>query len=68
MAQIRKNPPEETDRAVLFESTATTGFVLIRALQKDDSWREAVSRFLRSAKCEQARFTEVADAEAAAEN
>lgn len=58
MAQIRKNPPSETDRAVLFESTATTGFVLIRALQKDESWRESVQSFLRSAQCEQAVFEE----------
>lgn len=65
MAQIRKNPPTETDRAVLFESTATRGFVLIRALQNNDTWRESVESFLKSAQCEKAEFEEVGQEDSA---
>ena len=52
MAQIRKNPPEEVEQAVLVESTARQGFILIRALQEDASWAEDVRKFLQDASCE----------------
>ncbi|MEP1206712.1 MAG: DUF1254 domain-containing protein [Rhizobiaceae bacterium] len=52
MAQIRKNPPAESDRAVLVETSVSQGFVLIRALREDRSWANTVRQFLNSAKCE----------------
>ncbi len=52
MAQIRKAPPPGSDKAVLVESSVPRGFVLIRALQENDSWAPDVRRFLDNAKCE----------------
>jgi len=52
MAQIRKNPPPDTDKAVMVETDTSQGFVLIRALQEDRSWFPTVRRFLTTAKCE----------------
>ncbi len=52
MAQIRKSPPQEVKQAVLVESTARQGFILIRALQEDESWANETERFLRDSRCE----------------
>ena len=52
MAQIRKNPTDEIEEAVLVESTARQGFILIRALQEDNSWAEDIQKFLKNARCE----------------
>ena len=51
MAQLRKNPPEEAERAVLIESELKEGFVLIRAFQDTESRASTVTRFLKTAKC-----------------
>ena len=51
MAQIRKNPPSNSDKPVLIETNVSQGFVLIRALQEDASWTPAVRQFLIEAKC-----------------
>ena len=61
MAQLRKNPPEETERAVLVESTVKQGFVLIRALQEDESWSPIVQKFLQDAECERFVIEEQGD-------
>lgn len=53
MAQIRRNPPPESDKAVLVETNTSQGFVLIRALQENQSWAPDVREFLTNAKCEQ---------------
>ncbi len=52
MAQIRKNPPEQVDKSVLVQSVSNQGFILIRALEADSSWKSAVSKFLNDASCE----------------
>lgn len=52
MAQLRKNPPVESEQAVLVESDTKQGFVLIRAYQQDESWKPTVTKFLSDAKCE----------------
>lgn len=52
MAQIRKNPPPDTNKAVVIETSISQGFVLIRALQEDRSWASTVRHFLTSAKCD----------------
>ncbi len=52
MAQLRKNPPEEAEKAVVVEAELKQGFILIRALQEDPSWESTVSKFLSDAKCE----------------
>lgn len=51
MAQLRKNPPEETERAVVIESNLKEGFVLVRAFQDSESRRPAVMKFLNEARC-----------------
>lgn len=51
MAQLRKNPPEEAERAVLIESDLKEGFILIRALKDNAARGPAVRRFLSDAKC-----------------
>ena len=53
MAQIRRSPPPDSDKAVLVETNVSQGFVLIRALQENPSWAPAVRDFLTNAKCEQ---------------
>ena len=57
MAQIRKNPPPDSDKAVLVETSTSEGFVLIRALQENSSWAPSVREFLTNAKCE--RYLEI---------
>ncbi len=52
MAQLRKNPPASVDKAVLVETNTAEGFVLIRALQENQSWAAPVLQFLTSARCE----------------
>ena len=52
MAQLRRNPPPDSDKAVLVETDKGEGFVLIRALQQNQSWAPQVRNFLTSAKCE----------------
>ncbi|MEE9376087.1 MAG: DUF1254 domain-containing protein [Rhizobiaceae bacterium] len=52
MAQIRKTPPAEAEKAVLVLSDTNQGFVLIRALQPDPTWKKRLNRFLTEAKCE----------------
>ena len=61
LAQIRKNPPPESDKAVMVETSISQGFVLIRALQEDRSWTPTVQQFLSNAKCE--RYLKYAVAE-----
>ncbi|MEL7273043.1 MAG: DUF1254 domain-containing protein [Pseudomonadota bacterium] len=52
MAQYRKANPDAGDRAVIVRADMAEGFVLIRALQPDDSWGPALQRFMGGAKCE----------------
>lgn len=59
MAQLRKSPPEDSEKAVLVQADIKEGFVLIRALQPDASWSTAVSSFLSSARCD--RYLELAE-------
>ncbi|MEM9732587.1 MAG: DUF1254 domain-containing protein [Pseudomonadota bacterium] len=52
MAQYRKANPNAGDRAVIVRADIGEGFVLIRALQPDESWGPALQRFMGGAKCE----------------
>ncbi|MDD9910829.1 MAG: DUF1254 domain-containing protein [Ahrensia sp.] len=51
-ARLRKSPVEELDQAIIIESTSPEGFVLLRALQMDDSWAPKIAEFLANATCE----------------
>jgi len=51
MASIRKNPPEDIERAVLIESEISEGYVLIRALSDDGSRTPELTSFLEDADC-----------------
>ena len=53
MAQFRKNPPPESESAVLVETAAERGFVIVRALQESPGWSGEVMNFLTTARCEQ---------------
>jgi uncharacterized membrane protein len=52
MARLRADPPAEAEQAVVVEADMEEGFVIVRALQEDESWRERVSNFLQAASCE----------------
>ncbi len=56
MAQLRKNPPEESDDAVLVQSNTDKGFIIIRAFQTNSSWNSIVTEFLQSATCKKFEF------------
>ncbi len=60
MAQLRKNPSEDTERAVLIEADVKQGFILIRALQQDQSWAPVVRQFLSDATCQRYEFPDEA--------
>lgn len=51
LAQLRKNPPPDSKKAVLVRSDTPKGFVLIRALRPDPSWQTAMTKFLTEARC-----------------
>ena len=51
MARLRRNPPEDAERAVLIETELKEGFVMIRALQEDETQSAVVRRFLEKATC-----------------
>jgi len=51
-ARLRKNPIEELEQAVIVETEATEGFILLRALQSDESWAPQIDIFLSNASCE----------------
>ena len=58
MARMRRNPPEEAERAVLVETDIDKGFVLIRAFL-DHAGREAdIRTFLKDARCERYQLPE----------
>ncbi len=57
MAQIRKDPPEQSDQSVLVQSNSNEGFILIRAFEADPSWKTAVTKFLEEASCKQFDLT-----------
>lgn len=65
MAKLRRNPPEEVERAVLIESEIEQGFVLIRALQDDPARQAEVMQFLKSIRCDRYRVEEAAEADTA---
>ena len=68
MAQLRRNPPEEAERAVLVESDIQEGFVLIRAFQDMPSRAEAVREFLSKTSCEKYVFPDLEGSEPTTEN
>ena len=51
-ARLRENPVEGLDRSILVRTGMGEGFVVVRALAPDPSWRPAVTSFLRAATCE----------------
>ena len=51
-ALLRKNPMEELEQAIIVEADAAEGFILLRALQSNQSWTPRIERFLSNATCE----------------
>ncbi len=52
MAQLRTAPADTIEQAVLIEAPIDEGFVLIRALEHDSSWKSRLDAFFGSARCE----------------
>ncbi len=52
MSLLRQDLPDLIKKAIVVESNADAGFVLIRALQADPTWETIVDNFLGEAKCE----------------
>ncbi|MEM7288958.1 MAG: hypothetical protein AAF412_01090 [Pseudomonadota bacterium] len=52
MAAIRQIQPEELETSIVVETTANSGFVLIRSLVRDPSLENVTKAFLKSASCE----------------
>ncbi len=52
MAQIRQNPPETLETAIIFERALEEGFVLLRVLVPDESWDAIVNGALDAVRCE----------------
>jgi len=51
MADIRQTQPEEVETSILVESQNLKGFVILRALVPDESWKSHSIGFLKSAQC-----------------
>jgi uncharacterized membrane protein len=51
MAQLRQDPPQSLESAIVVELPIEKGFVLLRAFVADDSFAEAISASLASANC-----------------
>lgn len=51
MAQIRQDPPESLETAIVLEVPIDVGFVLLRAFVPDDSRAPSVTAALRAADC-----------------
>ncbi len=52
MADLRQTQPEEIETSIIVEASSTGGFVLLRALVRDQSWRATVAGFLDQATCQ----------------
>lgn len=57
-ARLRKTPVEELEQAVVIEADTVEGFVLLRALQTDESWAPRIDNFLKEASCEKFEMPE----------
>jgi len=51
MADIRQAQPEEIETSIIVETTANKGFVILRALVRDQSLQEQAKAFLDTAEC-----------------
>ncbi|MGI9351971.1 MAG: DUF1254 domain-containing protein [Rhizobiaceae bacterium] len=51
MAGIRQVQPEELETSIVVETNEPVGFIIVRALEKDPSWKPAIDAFLNSLKC-----------------
>ncbi len=56
MSILREDPPASVDQSIVVEAQIDEGFILIRALQPDDSWIPAIDDFLNNASCERFSF------------
>ncbi len=59
MARLRASASDTFERAVLIEAPIEEGFVLVRALEHDPSWRERLNAFIDSASCERFGIADV---------
>ena len=51
MSNLREIQPEEIETSILIESRNNKGFVVLRVLSPDESWKPGVDAFLGSIQC-----------------
>ncbi|MEM9277754.1 MAG: hypothetical protein AAGA76_04210 [Pseudomonadota bacterium] len=51
MASIRQIQPEELETSIVVETSEQVGFIIVRALKRDQSWASTVDGFLGSLQC-----------------
>ncbi len=56
LARLRKDQPDELKESVIVEANQGQGFVLIRALRPDASWKPITDAYLANASCEKFDF------------
>lgn len=56
MSILREDPPASVEQSIVVETQINEGFVLVRALQPDNSWVPAIDTFLGNASCKKFIF------------
>ena len=56
MSILREDPPASVEQSIVVETQINEGFVLVRALQPDNSWAPAIDAFLDNASCKKFKF------------
>ncbi len=51
MADLREHQPEDVETSIIVETLSNRGFVLLRVLNRDSSWRARTREFLSAATC-----------------
>lgn len=53
--RLREAQPAEIENAIVVEAETTKGFIVVRALQPDASWRTEINKFMESVDCRRYR-------------
>lgn len=51
MADLREHQPDDIETSIIVEARSNRGFVLLRVLNRDESWRTKTAEFLGAATC-----------------
>lgn len=53
MSNLRELQPEEIETSILVESRNNKGFLVLRMLAPDDSWKSGIAEFMSGVRCDQ---------------